>query len=203
MGYFISIVIGYLFGCSNMAFYLAKLRGEDFRKAGSGNLGASNATVLLGWRAGILVGVHDFFKATIAVLLAKLLFPELEHVGAVAGVAAVWGHIFPFFLKFKGSKGFASYLGMAFALHWKFTILIMLAVVLITLISDYIVIGTMTTVFSVPAYLGITQRNWIIAVILLAGTAVIVFKHWENFGRILNGTEIGLRSTIKGKNRVK
>ena len=202
MGYLIACLVGYLLGCSNMALYLSKWKKIDFRSKGSGNLGASNAAVLMGWRAGILVGIHDFAKAILAVVLLRSLFPSLEHIGAVAGVCCVLGHIFPFYLKFKGGKGFASYLGMTIALNWKLALVVMALVVLVTWITDYIVSGTMTSVLTVPVYLGIAQRSMILAAILLVATIVIFLKHRENFCRIRNGTEIGLRSTIRGNNRV-
>lgn len=201
MGYLISVVMGYLLGCSNMAYYLANVKKADLRGAGSGNLGASNATVLLGWRAGVLTAVHDIGKAVLAVLVMKLLFPELAHVGAVAGVASVLGHIFPFYLKFKGGKGFAAYFGMTLALNWKLALCVGIAIVLVTLITDYIVCGTVTTIVSVPVCIGITS-GWIAAAILCIATAVIFYKHRENFPRMLNGTELGLRSAIRGDNRV-
>ena len=94
MAYAIAIILGYFLGCSNMAYYLAKGRKADLTKAGSGNLGASNATALLGWWAGILVAAHDIGKSALAVILARMLFPQLPHIGAVAGVASVVGHIF-------------------------------------------------------------------------------------------------------------
>ena len=203
MGYFITIVFGYLLGCSSMALYLSKLKKVDFRSKGSGNLGASNAAVLMGWPAGIAVGVHDIGKAALAVILARLVFPALPHIGAVAGVSCVLGHIFPFYLNFKGGKGFASYIGMILALNWKFALAVLVLVVLVTLITDYIVSGTMTTVVLTPVYLGIAQRSALLAAILCIATAVIIWKHLENFKRIANGTEIGLRSTAKGENRVK
>ena len=201
MAYAIAVILGYLLGCSNMAYYLAKLKKADLTKGGSGNLGASNATILLGWRAGILVGIHDIGKAVLAVLLAKWLFPNAEHAGAAAGVASVLGHIFPFWLKFKGGKGFASYIGMTIALNWKLAICVLAAVVIVTLLTDYIVCGTVTTIITVPVYLGITQSA-LLAGILAVATAVILYKHRENFPRILNGTEIGLRSAIRGDNKL-
>ena len=112
MQYLIAVLLGYILGSSNMAFYIAKGKKADLTAAGSGNLGASNATILLGWKAGILVGIHDIGKAALAVILARLLFPEAEYIGAAAGIAGVLGHIFPFWLKFKGGKGFASFVGM-------------------------------------------------------------------------------------------
>ena len=102
MLYIVSALIGYLLGCSNMATYLAALRGVDLKSGGTGNPGASNTLILMGWRAGVIVGVHDIGKAVAAVLLAKALFPGLPLAGAVAGVCSVLGHMFPFYLKFRG-----------------------------------------------------------------------------------------------------
>ncbi len=201
MQYLLASAMGYLLGCSSMAFYLAKLHKADLTKAGTGNLGASNTTVLLGWKAGILVAVHDVGKSALAVLLAIWLFPGVENIGIVAGIASVLGHIFPFYLKFKGGKGFASYIGMTLALNWKLALCVLAAVLLVTLITDYIVCGTVTTIITVPVYMGITQGLFP-ALILFVGTAVILYKHRENFPRMLNGTELGLRSAIRGENRL-
>lgn len=203
MGYVWMILLGYLLGSSNMAFYLARWKRADLRQNGSGNLGASNATILLGWRSGVLVGAHDIGKAVLAVLLARWLYPGLENVGAVAGVACVLGHIFPFYLKFRGGKGFASYLGMTIALNWKLALAILVVVLVVTVVTDYIVVGTVTTVITVPAALGVLTGSIYPPLILLVATAVILFKHRENFPRILNGTEVGLRSAIRGENRLK
>ena len=189
-------------GCSNMAYYLAKWKKADLRGNGTGNLGASNATVLLGWKAGVSTALHDIGKASLAVLLAKWLFPELEYAGAAAGVACVLGHIFPFWLKFRGGKGFASYWGMTLALNWKLALVVAVAIILVTIITDYIVCGTLTTIISVPLYIGFSH-SWMTALILLIATAVILYKHRENFPRMLNGTELGLRSAIRGDNKLK
>lgn len=203
MVYLFAIVLGYLLGTSSMTLYLSKLRGVNMRAGGSGNLGASNAVLLMGWKAGVLVAVHDIGKSVLAVWLSQRLFPETPYIGAVAGVCSVLGHIFPFYLKFKGGKGFASYFGMTLGLNWKLALALVFVVLFVTLITDYIVVGTVTTTLSVPAYLGLTQRDWILPCILLIGTVVILYKHRENYVRILNGTEIGLKSAFKGEHRVK
>ena len=201
--YLLTILGAYLIGCSNLALYISKMKRVDIRTGGSGNLGASNATALLGWRIGILVALHDIGKAALAVMLAKLYFPELPLAGAVAGVASVLGHIFPFYLKFKGGKGFASYFGMTLALNWKFALVIAVLVLLVTVITDYIVAGTTLTIVTVPVYLGIAEHSVLLALTLCIATAVIVYKHRMNYVRIYNGTEIGLRSVMKGKHRMK
>ena len=201
MAYIVAILVGYFLGCSNMAYYLAKLKGADLRSAGSGNLGASNATILLGWGAGVATGVHDVAKSAIAVLLTAILFPEAEFAPFVAGVASVLGHIFPFYLKFRGGKGFASFWGMTLALNWKLALVVGAAIVIITWISDYIVLGTFATIVSVPLYVGLTG-NWIAALIITVATLMILYKHRENIVRLIQKKEIGLRSAIRGDNKL-
>ena len=202
MGYVIAALLGYLAGSSSMAYYIGKWKKQDIREAGSGNLGASNTTVLFGWAAGVAVAIHDIAKAAFSVMIARWLFPELELVGAVAGIAAVLGHIFPFYLKFKGGKGLASYFGLVLALNWRLALVVMLLVAAITLITDFISVGAMSTVIFVPSYYAFTTHNWILVGILCVGTVVMLCKHWENVVRICNRTEIGLRSTAKGEKRI-
>lgn len=195
-------LIGYVIGTSNMAIYLAKLKGVDLAHAGgTGNPGASNALILMGWRAGVLVGAHDIGKAVLAVWLAGVLFPEIALSGAVAGVACVIGHMFPFYMHFRGGKGFAAYLGMTLALNWRFALGLLIAIALLVLVTDYIVVGTMTTVVSFPAYCAAT-RHYVMALLLCVASAVIIYKHRSNLVRIANGTEIGLRSAGRGDHRV-
>ena len=201
MGYLIAIALGYLMGSSNLAYYIARLKKVDIRAGGSGNLGASNATVLMGWKVGIMVTIHDVAKAMVAVILARWLFPELAHVGAATGVAAVLGHIFPFYLKFRGGKGFACYIGMLIALNWKLAAVIILVAVVLTVITDYIVTATTTTIVAAPVYFFF--QAWPAALIMLIATAVMLYKHRDNYVRIFKGTELGLRGAIRGDNRVK
>ena len=203
MGYVIAILAAYLLGSSSMTYYLGKLKNVDVRRHGTGNLGASNATVVMGWGAGVAVAVHDIGKGLVAVLLARLVFPELEYVGEAAGVACVLGHVFPFYLGFRGGKGLAAYIGMTIALDWRVALAVVALLVLVTVVTDYIVLGTMSTIVVAPVGLGVLQQNIWVPLILLIATVVMVFKHTDNFERLRKGTEIGLRSTIQGKNRVK
>ena len=203
MKYILVIALGYLLGCSNMAKYIAAMKKVDLSAGGSGNPGASNAVILMGWGAGALVAVHDIGKAALAVVLARLLFPDAPLIGAAAGVAAVLGHIYPFWMKFQGGKGFASYLGMTIALHWKFAIAVLLLVVAVTLITDYIVAATTTTIVLVPIGLGILTQSLILPLILLVASLVIAWKHKDNYVRMYNGTEIRFRKAGRGDYRVK
>ncbi len=203
MHYLIVICVGYLLGCSNMALYLGRWKHIDVRSHGSGNPGASNAAIVLGWWAGILTGLHDIFKAWLAVFLAGLFFPSLAYGTTVAGAACILGHIFPVFFQFRGGKGLACYLGMTLALDWRFALILMALTVLITWITDYIVAATALTVLAVPVYLSIQSGSLWPLGILGVVSAVMVYKHWQNIVRIANGTEIGLRATASGKHRQK
>ena len=194
-------LIGYLLGSSNMAWYLSKLRGIDLSAGGTGNPGASNTVILMGWKAGVLVGIHDIGKAILAVWLCGRLFPGVAFCGAVAGVACVIGHMFPFYLRFRGGKGFASYLGMVFALDWRFALVLCAAVLILTLLTDYIVVGTMTTVISFPIYCAVIGSTTV-ALLLCVLSGIIIFKHRANLVRICRGTEIGFRSAGRGDHRV-
>lgn len=200
--YLAAAALGYLFGCSNMAFYLARLRGVDIRGSGSGNLGASNAMVLMGWGAGVLTAVHDIAKGALAILLVRWLFPAVPHIGFVAGAAAVLGHNFPVFLRFRGGKGFATYFGMTLACSWKIALVILVAGVLLTLVTDYIVVATISTVTLYPVYVAWSQ-GWIALLIVCVASFAVIVKHGQNLTRLLNGTEIGLRKAHSGELRVK
>ena len=102
--YGLVLLLSYLIGCSSMALYVSKYKKVDLQKAGSGNLGASNTMIILGWKPAIIVGLHDIGMAVLAVVLAKLLCPDLPLIQAGAGVACVLGHMFPFFCASKAAK---------------------------------------------------------------------------------------------------
>ena len=203
MEYVIIILLSYIIGTSSMSYYLSKINNIDMRNNGSKNLGASNTMLLMGWKAGILVGIHDIGKAILAVFLMKYLFPNVAYVKEIAGVACVIGHIFPFYLGFKGGKGFASYVGMMFALDWQVGIVVGLAIIIVTLITDYIVCGTVTTIVSLPIIMSVLNHSVISGLIVCIASLIIAYKHRVNFVRIYKGTEIGLRYANRGEGRIK
>lgn len=200
MGYLFAVVVGYLLGTSNMAFYLSKLKNTDLRKRGSGNLGTSNAWTELGWKSSVLVFLHDAGKAVLAVLLTRWLFSDYAYSEYVAGVCAVVGHIFPFYLKFKGGKGHASYVGMAFALNWWIALIVTPFCIATWLISDYMIGLVFSTIILFPLFLFIVGK-WQCALIVLIATAFVFYRHTENIKRIKNGTESKFLAGLLGKNK--
>lgn len=196
--YAISGLIGYLLGSSNMALYISKLKGIDLRQIGSKNLGTCNTFLGFGPGWAALVFLHDAGKAALAVILCRWIFSGNLMVGYIAGSAAVIGHIFPFYLRFRGGKGFAAYLGMIFVLNWNWGLVSILMIAVLTLATNYIVVATVTVVVSYPVLTAFTTHSVTAVAALCVATAAVLYKHHENFVRIANGTEIGV---INKKNR--
>ena len=197
MNYVICIVIGYFLGCINPAYIIGRMHGVDIREHNSGNAGASNVTTAFGWKEGVITAVIDILKAFAAAMICAKLFPAFEAAPFIGGGCAVLGHIFPFYLGFRGGKGYASYMGMAFAINWKFALILVALGVLITLITDYIALATISTSIVTPAYYWFKHSPLLILGILLGLMAVIVYKHKINIKRIINKEEIGLRNVNK------
>lgn len=197
--YVISIVIAYLVGSISTSLIISKIKKQDLRAGGSKNLGASNTTLLMGWKYGLIVGVCDILKGTLVVLLSKWLFADYAYLPFCVATAAVLGHIFPFYLKGKGGKGFATYVGIILGLDWRFFLIIGVSIILITLITDYIALGTFTTVITFPVWLFFMSNiPWAFLIPVIASLVIIV-KHFENIKRIIKKEELGLRASFKKK----
>lgn len=201
MEYIYTSLISYLLGSFNIAYFVSKAHGFDIRETGSRNAGASNMKVNFGWGAGIMTCLVDMAKAIIAMKLCAYLFPNNEIIPVLAGAMAIVGHIYPFYMGFHGGKGFASYIGMLLGLNWKFALVIMALTAIVTLISNYIVVGTLTTMAVVPLYLIFTKANIYVILIVTAVSALITYKHRINIRRIINHEEIVVFDRSKKKDK--
>ena len=201
--YTIIMLIGYLLGSSSMSFYISKLKNINIKEQGSKNYGASNTLALMGKRAGLAVLLHDILKSFLAILLIRLYlnipYNNVGWVLAAVGLFAVMGHIFPFYLRFKGGKGFASYLGAVLGLDWRLFLVVGILVIVVAYISDYIVVGTFTAITITPLYFLIMQRNILVAVIMAVCSFILLYKHKENIVNLRAGKEMKVRSAFKNK----
>ena len=197
----VTVLVGYLVGGINPSYIIGRIKGIDIRKQGSGNAGASNATIVLGKWIGILSGVFDILKATAVMLLMPLFFPDVPFVAEIAGVACVIGHIFPVFMNFKGGKGLAAFGGMILAIDPRFFGLILACEILLLLVVDYICIVPITAVIIVPivyGIFGVDGLNWLWraaggwwgAAIIGIASVVMLLRHMQNIKRILKGKEM-------------
>lgn len=188
----IALITGYLLGCINPAYFFGKMKGFDIRTVGSKNAGASNAKLMLGWKYFVIVLLYDALKAIISVLIIRYIFPDQPYADVLAGCAAIFGHCFPFYLDFRGGKGFASYVGLALILDWKAWIMIIVIALALAFITNYIVTATMTLSFSLPVYNYLAGTSRIVCLMLLCTSLLIVFQHRSNFVKLMNGEEIGI-----------
>ena len=194
---FISAVIGYCFGCIQSAYLLGRLVGKiDIREHGSGNAGASNVTSTLGLKYGVIVGLVDILKGTLAVLLVKWVYPEYPHLAYLSGLMAVIGHLFPFYLNFRGGKGVATLAGMMFGVNWKLGVLFVLLVAVPAFVSDYIVAGSLTAFLALPIVTYLRGYPIYLLILSLILTAVCFYLHRGNIQRIIKGKELRIREVI-------
>ncbi len=190
MEFLFCILIGYGIGMINPAYIIGKLKGLDIRKQGSKNAGASNALILFGKSAGILCALFDIAKATLAIILAKKLFPHFMYAMPVTGVAATLGHMFPFYMKFKGGKGLACLGGVVFAYNWRLFLMLLAAEIVIVLITDYICFVPMTASVAFPIIYGVIEKDLLGALVLTLITVAVFIKHTKNIIRITQGKEM-------------
>ena len=192
MEYFICIAIGYLIGMVNPAYLFSKLRGFDIRQCGSGNAGASNVVIVSGKLAGLICALLDIAKVCFAIWLTEFIFPSFVRSFAVTGVSCILGHIFPFYMHFRGGKGLACLGGVVLAYDWRVFLVMLLGALAVALLSGYICLVPVTAGFVFPIVYGWMQGDWQGTCLLLAAGLLITYRHGENFRRIRMGTEMRL-----------
>ena len=183
-------LMGYLLGSIPFGIILTRLFGAgDLRQIGSGNIGATN--VLRTGRRGLAAAtlILDGAKGAVAVLLARHFVPELGQDGAmIAGAAAMIGHCYPVWLKFRGGKGVATLLGLSLALAWPIGVVFAVVWLAAALLSRISSLGGMVGAVSAP--IAALALGYPVYAIGLAGLAVIVlWRHRENIARLRAGTE--------------
>ena len=188
MSYLLSAVMGYLVGTVNPAFILAKLHGFDIREKGSRNAGASNALLLFGKARGALCAAFDIAKAAFIIWLTGHIFAPINTF-AVTAAACILGHIFPFYMRFKGGKGLACIAGTVLAYDIRVFGIMLAAELIVVLATKYICFVPITASIAFPLVYGIMDRD-IWGAFLLILVAVVVFsKHLVNLKRIRVGRE--------------
>jgi len=203
---FLLFIVSYGIGCCHGSLAAQLISGVNVKNAGVKNSGASNAAIVLGWKYGLLVAIIDIFKGFAAVAGLRLLLglgnfsPELTwSMLFVAGAGVIFGHNFPFYMKFDGGKGTASVIGVMLALDWKLGLLGLLLLIVVSLATNYLVIGVLVlyAIFFVIVFVpAIGPWPLLISTLLFA---MAVWKHRENIIRIKNGTETKVSAVFKKK----
>jgi len=182
----IALVLGYLLGSIPFGVVLTKLAGTgDLRAIGSGNIGATN--VLRTGRKDLAIAtlLLDAVKGTVAVLIALQFSRELA---ILAGLGAFVGHLHPVWLKFKGGKGVATFLGLVVALHWPSALVFIAAWLATAYLTRYSSAGALVASLAVPVSMMVFGLQGE-AELFVALAILLWFRHAENIQRLLNGTE--------------
>ncbi|HZM93831.1 MAG TPA: glycerol-3-phosphate 1-O-acyltransferase PlsY [Vicinamibacterales bacterium] len=184
----LAVTLGYLVGSIPFAYLLSRHQGIDLRHAGSGNVGASNVLRTTGVRAAVLAMVLDGLKGTLAVVIAQLLSVGLVATVAAA-FAAVVGHVYPIWLRFRGGKGVATAAG-AFALIAPEALGIAAGVFVIAVVATrFISVGSIAGALTLVVVAATTDVPGVVAIGATASTLIIVYRHRGNLARLIAGTE--------------
>ncbi|MCR5577099.1 MAG: glycerol-3-phosphate acyltransferase [Oscillospiraceae bacterium] len=183
-------LLGYAFGNFSPAFLLGRARGYDVREEGSGNVGATNAFILLGKNAFFLTAALDILKAFFAWKLCAYLFPTLQAAGPLGGASCILGHIYPVLLRFRGGKGLATIGGVVLAWNWEWFFILLALAAAIAFGTRYVSLVAPAISVIFPACYYWMTGLLLCALILLLPALPIFARHWENFARIRAGTEM-------------
>lgn len=195
----LSLLLGYLLGALNPAALFGKLKNVDLKKTGTKNLGASNATIVLGRGYGAIVMVFDILKAYFAGKIAKWLFPQLVIAGYLAALGAILGHVFPFYMQFQGGKGLAAFGGMV-CFHSPWVLLFYLTVgVGLMLLFNYSVFLPLFAAVTFPIIALVQTGDVGIFLVSLGAGILVAWRHWENIGKIKRGEETPVRQVVATK----
>ena len=190
---FVCLITGYLVGCINPAWIISKVKKADLNQKGTQNLGATNAFIILGKGTGVFVMLFDIVKAFIAIKISEILFPLFAAAGAITGTAVIIGHIFPFYLGFRGGKGLACLGGTVLGLDWKLFLPILFTGVIVAFITNYACALSFSAATLFPIAYGVRIQSLANFFIVSVSAICISIKHMENIHRIRNGTEMSIR----------
>lgn len=205
LSFIILIVVSYLLGSIPFGVLIVKAHGKDLRSIGSGNIGATNVSRALGRKWAYICFLLDCLKGLVPMLAAKPLVRPLTvtalSLWLTVGCAAILGHIFPIYLKFKGGKGMSTCMGIVLGLYPYYTlpgIIAFIVWVACVLLWRYISLASIISAVVFPISLItaiLSLQNWPLAdlwplvIVALALSALVIVRHVENIKRLLEGSE--------------
>ena len=186
------LTLAYLIGAIPFSAIIAKFKGVDLRRVGSGNYGATNVYRALGLNYALLVFILDALKGTAVVYLTMSMFTSpVLHV--LIGFTAIFGHTFSLFLGFKGGKGVATAAGVFAILAPKPFLITFLVVIAVIYLTKIVSIGTLIGCVLLPILMVVFNTSPVIFYSILPISFFIVIKHRSNIVRLIKGTENKLK----------
>ena len=186
----------YLIGAVPFGLLIGFMNGKDVRKEGSCNIGATNVTRVVGKWWGKLCFLCDFLKGFFPVILTmRLLDPGSGWLTALAAVAAMLGHVFPVYLRFKGGKGVSTAAGAALALCPLAVVIAGVVWVVVFFLSKYVSLASLAAALALPVsawllgFFGVVKFFLPFGIVLVVFAVLAFWRHRSNIVRLLNGTE--------------
>ena len=194
--YLFLISIVYFFGSIPFAYILPKIFGlGDIRRLGSGNVGATNVLRAGNKLLAIIVLAFDIIKGFAPLFVLKNYYHnELSEIIILfIGSAAILGHIFPIWLKFKGGKGVATYIGFLFAINYIFGIIFIITWLLIAFLKKYSSLASITSLVLLPLFVMLFSYEKQIIYLLILINLIIISKHYSNIYRLIHKSEAKIK----------
>lgn len=197
MKYIMTMICGYLVGTISPSAFISKIKGKDIRQSGTGNLGATNVLLNFGKALGVLVMLFDIGKSFAVVKITAQIFHDNTILPLLAGASAVFGHIFPFYMKFKGGKGLAAYGGFVLAVDpVVFLVLITIALIMM-LIVNYSFVTPFIGGLAFPIIMVVKTKSLLVFLVTAVAGGVIIWKHFGNFKKALRKEDVQVRAMVK------
>jgi glycerol-3-phosphate acyltransferase PlsY len=183
----LALIVGYLLGSLPFGYWAGRLKGVDLRTVGSGNTGGTNAVRVLGPKVGVPVIVLDIAKGAVAAWIGG----EIGGADAavLASVAAVLGHAFPFWLRFRGGKAVATGAGTMLALVPWIGVTVFIIWIVVGLVTRYVSVASIVAAFSYSVLCVISGQPWAITAYTFVAALFVLWRHRENVARLRAGTE--------------
>ncbi len=182
-------IIAYLFGALPFGLLVAKSRGIDIRQQGSGNIGATNVFRCVGKGWGIFTFILDAFKGFVPAFVFPRLATLDPEYGVLFGFAAIIGHSFPVYLKFKGGKGVATSAGMLLGVAPLAVLVGFICWVVCMVASRYVSLSSIIAAVAVAISVWVQDKGMAVNIALTVLAVLVVWLHRANIKRLLNGTE--------------
>jgi acyl phosphate:glycerol-3-phosphate acyltransferase len=184
----IVMIFSYLLGSIPTGYIVGALAGVDIRKAGSGNVGATNVARVMGKKRGLLTLIADIGKGFIPVFVASRM--EFSYTAvALVGLLAFLGHLYPVFLKFQGGKGVATALGALLALAPMATVILMVVFALVAVLTRLVSLSSIVAALAAPITLWSLSYSPPIIAMGVFFAVMIIARHHDNIRRLFAGTE--------------
>ena len=190
MSFILIAIFAYLLGAAPTGLLIGRaVAGKDVRQHGSGNIGASNVARVIGKKWGVVTFIADFLKGFVPVLIARYALDLPGFFVCATGLAAIIGHVFPVYLKFKGGKGVATSAGVLFVLSVPATLVALIIYAIVAGFTRISSIGSLTAGAALALLMLIFDEPFDEFLFSLIIMALLVFTHRENIKRLIYGDE--------------